>query len=114
MNTITREELKSMLERNEDVALVEVLSPPAFEAFHLPSAINVPLGDSFDERIQRAVPDKRRPVVVYCQNEQCTASPRAARRMEELGYEHVLEYAAGKDDWKSAGLHVDSSGAGRA
>jgi rhodanese-related sulfurtransferase len=109
MNTISREQLEKKMERSEEFALVEVLRPGDYEDFHLPGAINVPLGQGFDERIQHALPDKRCPVVVYCLDEKCNASPTAARRMEELGYEQVYDYAAGKRDWQAAGLRVKHS-----
>jgi rhodanese-related sulfurtransferase len=109
MNTISRELLEKKMERSEEFALVEVLGPDEYEDFHLPGAINVPLGAGFDRRIQRALPDKRCPVVVYCRDQDCNASPAAARRLEEIGYEHVFDYAAGKQDWKAAGLRVEHS-----
>jgi CBS domain-containing protein len=34
-------------------------------------------------------------------------SPRAASRLESLGFEHVYDYVAGKADWGSAGLALD-------
>jgi len=34
-------------------------------------------------------------------------SPRAAARLESLGFEHVYDYAAGKADWGSAGLPLE-------
>lgn len=57
MKAISREELKSFTAEN-NVALVEVLSRDHYEKFHLPNAINVPLGEGFDERIQQELPDK--------------------------------------------------------
>lgn len=107
MQEISREELKTMLDQN-GLALVEVLSPEAYEKFHLPGAVNVPLGDGFDQRIQNAVPHKNQPVVVYCLDAECQASPQAARRLEELGYGQVSDYEAGKEDWKAAGLPIES------
>lgn len=77
-----------------------------FAKFHLPGAINVPLGDDFEERIQKAVPHRDREVVVYCYDDDCDASPKAAKKMEKLGYTKVLDYEGGKMDWKSAGLPV--------
>jgi rhodanese-related sulfurtransferase len=109
MNMISREQLEKKMEQSEEFALVEVLGSDEYEAFHLPGAINVPLGAGFDERIQHALPDKRCPVVVYCMDQDCNASPAAARRLEELGYEHVYDYAAGKQDWQAAGLRVEHS-----
>lgn len=106
MQIITRDQLRRMLV--EDVTLVDVLTAEEFRRYHLPEAKNVPLDDRFDEGIQRAVPDKSKPVVVYCSSKDCSASPQAARRMDELGYEHVFDYEAGKVDWKTAGLPVES------
>jgi rhodanese-related sulfurtransferase len=35
------------------------------------------------------------------------ASSEEARELEEMGYERVLHYAAGKQDWIRAGLPVE-------
>ena len=105
MQTISREEVKEKL--RSDAAVIDVLAPETFRKFHLPHAVNVPVDDQFDEKIQQAVPDKSKPVVVYCYDQECTASPKAAERMEQLGYEHVFDYEAGKIDWQAAGLPVE-------
>ncbi len=34
-------------------------------------------------------------------------SPRAAARLESLGFEHVYDYVAGKADWASFGLPIE-------
>lgn len=106
MKSISREALNERL-ANDGIALVEVLSPEYYRKFHLPGALNVPLDDQFDEHIQEAVPNKDRTVVVYCYDSECQASPKAARRMEELGYRQVFDYEAGKVDWQEAGLPTE-------
>lgn len=109
MHVITREQLKEKLSSPEPVALIEALPEESFREYHLPDAINIPVGDErFDEKVQRAVPDKDTTVVVYCMDEQCDASPKAAKRIEELGYRHVYDYEAGKVDWKEAGLQTEA------
>jgi rhodanese-related sulfurtransferase len=108
MTEIDRDQLKRMMEENAAV-VVEVLSEDQYKDFHLPGAINVPLGDDFEQRITAAIPDRHQPVAVYCENEKCDASPRAAERMAKLGYNRVYDYAAGKMDWKEAGLPVRSA-----
>ncbi len=37
-------------------------------------------------------------------------SPRAAWRLEHLGFEEVYDYVPGKADWVAAGLPTDGSG----
>lgn len=107
MQTISRQNLKQKIDSNEDFTLIEVLPTDSFRDFHLPGAMNVPLSDeAFDENIQKAA-DKDNTVVVYCMNKECDASPKAARRMEELGFKHVLDYEDGKEDWKESGLPVE-------
>jgi rhodanese-related sulfurtransferase len=54
------------------------------------------------------VPDEDRDVIVYCKDADCDASPKAAKRMEQLGYRNVFDYAAGKEDWKIADLPEES------
>ena len=107
MQTIDRAELSRWIDEGRDFALVEVLSPQAYRSFHLPNAINVPVDQKrFEAAIERAVPAKDRPVVVYCHDQDCNASPQAAERMERSGYAQVYDYEAGKMDWKNAGLPV--------
>lgn len=103
---ISRTDVERMIDSGE-ATLVEVLDESQYADFHLPGAINVPLGGDFGEAIERAVPDKSRPVIVYCWDSDCTASPTAAKRMRQMGYEQVYDYAAGKADWKGAGLPVE-------
>lgn len=104
---ITTAQLKEKIDKREDFALVEVLSPETFAEFHLPGAINVPVDDTFEAGIQRAVPDKNKLVVIYCRNIECHASAKAVSRMEALGYTNVLEFHNGKEGWRAAGLPVE-------
>lgn len=106
MKSIRREDLNERL-ANDGLTLVEVLAPEYYRKFHLPGALNVPLDENFDERIQEAVPNKDQPVVVYCYDADCQASPKAAQRMEALGYRQVFDYEAGKVDWQEAGLPTE-------
>ena len=105
---IKTNDLKAKMDNKEDFVLVEVLGPETFAEFHLPEAINVTVDDTFEEEIQKAVPDKNKTVVVYCRDIECHASAKATRRMEALGYTNLLEYHNGKDGWRAAGLPVES------
>lgn len=104
---ITTQELKNKIDNKEDFVLVEVLGPETFAEFHLPRAINVPVDDTFEENIQKRVPDKNKLVVIYCRDIECHASAKAVRRMELLGYKNLLEYHNGKEGWKAQGLPVE-------
>ena len=63
--TISREELKSKLDRRDDFVLVETLDTARFEQAHLPGAINLP-PDRVRELAPKLLPDKSAEIVVYC------------------------------------------------
>lgn len=107
MKTISREETKQRIDSGQ-VAVIEALPEESFRQGHLPGAENAPVDVKFDERIQQLVPDKQRPVIVYCANTECPASKKAAQRMDQLGYVEVYDYVDGKADWKAAGLPTES------
>lgn len=110
MHVIDREEVKRIMQHHPDAVVIETLPEEAFAKEHIPGAVNVPVdAKDFDEQINEVVPNKRAHVVVYCANTQCNASPRAAQRLEALGYEHVYDYEAGKKDWKKAGFQIEAS-----
>jgi rhodanese-related sulfurtransferase len=110
MKTIDREQLQSWLQEGHNLTLVEVLDKEQFDKYHLPGAINVPVSeDHFEQNFERVVPDKTQPVVVYCANTECDASPRAARKLEAAGYKDVRDYEAGKADWREAGLPIEKA-----
>jgi rhodanese-related sulfurtransferase len=102
---ITRDELKAKMDRKDDFVLVEALSQRHYESSHLQGAINLPY--EFVDEAEKLLPDKKAEIVVYCMNPECAASAEEARELEAMGYERVLHYAAGKQDWIRAGLPIE-------
>ncbi|MGE0065791.1 MAG: rhodanese-like domain-containing protein [Solirubrobacterales bacterium] len=82
--------------------LVEVLPAEEYAEEHLPGAINIPL-KSLDAESTAAL-DKSQPVIVYCWDYLCDMSPRAAARLDSLGFERVYDYAPSKVDYLARGL----------
>lgn len=105
--TMTREDLKSKLDRGERFKLVNVLSPASFEHGHIPRSINVPLQE-LEERAP-SLWSRDEEIVVYCGSFECTASPTAARTLEKLGFTKVVDYEGGMADWRDAGYPVHES-----
>src|SRR4051812_29805774 len=81
--------------------LVDVLPEETFTQEHLPGAISIPL-QAIDKAAEQL--DRTKPVVVYCYDYQCDLSPRAAHRLEQLGFDEVYDYVAGKVAWLAFGL----------
>lgn len=109
MYIINRHKLKQKMDNNELQVVIEVLDQDTYESFHLPSALHVPLNDNFENRVQLVAPDKTKPVAVYCLGGRYNTALRAAQKMEqELGYQQVYYYEAGKMEWKDAGLPIET------
>lgn len=106
MTTVTRDELKAMLDRGESVTLVEVLAERAYRQWHLPGAVNLPLLAVRHWAEERLL-DKSAIIVLYCLRDVCTASKRAAPLLREMGYADVREYPGGKEDWRAAGYPIE-------
>jgi molybdopterin/thiamine biosynthesis adenylyltransferase/rhodanese-related sulfurtransferase len=67
----------------------------------IPGTLHIPRG-FLELRIERNVPDRETPVVLYCASG--TRSVLAARSLTELGYTNVSSLAGGFSAWKRAGL----------
>jgi len=89
---------------SEDGSLfVDVREPDEWDEGHIPEAVYTGRG-RLEQRIEGLVPDKSRPLVVYC-----SAGNRSAfsvKVLEELGYENVVNLASGFSDWKRNGYEV--------
>ncbi|HWU88871.1 MAG TPA: rhodanese-like domain-containing protein, partial [Kofleriaceae bacterium] len=82
-------------------AVIDVREADEYAQGTIPGAVHIPRG-FLEIRIERAVPDRDAPVVVYCGSG--TRSVLAARSLAELGYTNVRSLAGGFTGWKRAGL----------
>ena len=102
---ISRDDLRLRMAGTECPILVEALGAGFYQDAHLPGAINIPLGQ-VDRLAARLLPDRQKPIVVYCSGTGAS-SDAVARRLEELGYRTVAVYRGGKEDWVEHGLPVE-------
>src|SRR5882762_8312200 len=87
-------------------AIIDVREQHEFEESHLPGALHVPRGH-LESRIEGAVGDKSRQVVVYCASGQRSAL--AAHTLGSLlGYEDVASMTGGITLWKDRGFEVET------
>lgn len=105
---ISRQDLYDKLTGGKPPVLVEALGAAYFADAHLHGAVNIP-PDQVDRLAPRLLPDLDVDIVVYgsgsCQNSTVTA-----QRLTELGYQHVVVYDGGKEDWIEHGLAVERDG----
>ncbi len=86
-----------------DVAVVDVREQDEWDQGHLPGAVHVPRSH-LESRIEGAVPDRARRVVLYCASG--TRSALAAHTLAQLGYAQPESMTGGITLWRDRGLPV--------
>ncbi|EKD92746.1 MAG: Rhodanese-like protein [uncultured bacterium] len=106
--TTLPQELYAMIDRNEDLVLVDVLPQESYLRQHLPGAINIPIdSDNFETLVEDLIPDKSKLVIVYCEKKDCDESLRGAQRIAAMGYKNVSDYETGLEGWEQQGYEFD-------
>lgn len=102
IRTISREELKDKLSREEPIKLVMALNRWAFEAKHIPGSLHFD-----DPEDLYAALGKDDEIVVYCSTVDCLSSVALYRALMDRSYRNVRRYAGGLIDWEDAGLPLE-------
>jgi molybdopterin/thiamine biosynthesis adenylyltransferase/rhodanese-related sulfurtransferase len=87
----------------DNAAWVDVREQDEWQEGHIPGAVHIPRGH-LESRIEEAVPDRTRPVILYCASGNRSAF--AARTLSDLGYESVVSLTGGFTDWKRNGFEI--------
>jgi len=110
METVSTQDVQQMKQKGNGPAIINVLDEQYFRKEHIPGSENIPVSaDDFVQQVAQRVDSKTKPVIVYCANTECDASPKAAKLLDENGFENVYDYEGGMDAWKEAGLKVESA-----
>jgi rhodanese-related sulfurtransferase len=75
-----------------------------YEEGHLPGAVSLPYDEfmnHYAEVIDKVPMDS--PIVCYCRSVTCDLSDQLARELRLMGYEKVVLYRGGWDEWTEAG-----------
>jgi rhodanese-related sulfurtransferase len=102
IRTISREELKDKLSKEEPIKLVMALNRWAFEAKHIPGSLHFD-----DPEDLYAALGKEDEIVVYCSTVDCLSSVALYRALVDRDYRNVRRYAGGLIDWEDAGLPLE-------
>jgi molybdopterin/thiamine biosynthesis adenylyltransferase/rhodanese-related sulfurtransferase len=89
------------LQSAESPLFVDVREDDEWEEGHIPGAVHIARG-RLESRIEGLIPDKTRPLVVYCSAGWRSAF--ATKVLGEMGYEDVVNLAGGFTDWKRNGF----------
>src|SRR5260221_6481961 len=99
------DDVKAMLDRGEEVVLVDVREESEWAKDHLPGAVH--LGKGIIERdVEQKVPDTATPLVLYCGGG--FRSALAADNLQRMGYTNVISMDGGIRVWREKGYPVTS------
>lgn len=98
------QEGKRLVDQPGQSTVIDVREQNEYVQGFIPGAQWIPRG-FLEIRIEDAVPDRDRPVLLYCAGG--TRSALAARSLRELGYTDVTSLAGGFGAWKRAGYAFD-------
>jgi rhodanese-related sulfurtransferase len=94
-------ELTGMIDRKEDIVIVDVRFPSDFRKGHIPGAVNVPKGKWHEA----AGLSKDKLNVLYCYNQTCHMAAEAALELIAHGYP-VAEMEGGFATWEANGYPI--------
>ncbi|MBX5451331.1 molybdopterin-synthase adenylyltransferase MoeB [Thermogemmatispora sp.] len=97
------EALKRKAEGSQDLVLVDVREKHEWSEGYIPGALHVPRG-YLELQIEEAVPDKTKPVVLYCAGG--VRSLMAGATLKQMGYQNVISMAGGFGQWRARGYEV--------
>jgi len=66
-STISTKDLKSKLDKKQEITIVETLAPERYREAHLPGALNIP-PEQTKELAPQLLPNKNAEIVTYCTN----------------------------------------------
>jgi len=92
---ISPEEVKSMMEENEDFTLVDVRTQAEYDEGHIPGSVLIPV-DELEERAGGILADKDAKIVIYCRTGNRTKT--AGEILKRLGYRNLYDLG-GIVDW---------------
>lgn len=109
MLKVTTEQVERTMQSKHGIAVINVLDAEQYNKEHIPGTDNIPqAAEDFVRRVEQKVGEKDRPVVVYCASTECDASPKAAKKLEDAGFQNVYDYEGGTKAWKETGHEVEA------
>lgn len=103
---VSDEELKTAIENDEPIVILDVRDKDLYLESHLPGAISLPRA-AIELDIDEIVPDQDTKIVTYCGGE--TRGSLSAHTLQIMGYENASVLTGGFRGWKSAGLPIEKS-----
>jgi rhodanese-related sulfurtransferase len=103
---ITTSQLRSLLHDGSSFQFWNVLTDEYFHGEIIPGSRRVPL-DKIGREVAAGHLPKTTRIVVYCSGPSCPQSKSAGEKLITLGYQDVLVFEGGLEQWREAGLPLE-------
>ena len=87
-------------DRLDESLVLDVREPDEYEQGAIPGALHIPRGH-LEGQVEGKIPDHSTPIIVHCASGFRSAF--AAKTLQDLGYENVVNLAGGFNKWKDEG-----------
>ena len=106
IHELSAETLKSMIDSDEELYLIDVREDHEWASGHIPTAIHI--GKGIIERdIEKTIPDFHAKIIVYCSGGfRCAL---VANILQQMGYKDVHSLDLGSQGWLDAGYKLTES-----
>jgi len=106
IHELSSETLKTMIDSDDDLYLIDVREDHEWTTGHIPTAIHI--GKGIIERdIEKTIPDSQAKIVVYCSGGfRCAL---VADTLQQMGYTDVHSLDKGSQGWLDAGYKLTQS-----
>ena len=98
------ETLKTTIDNNEPVVILDVRDKALYDAEHLPGAISLPRA-AIELEIDELVPDQDTHIVAHCGGN--TRGSLSAHTLQIMGYKNASVLTGGFRGWKAASLPTE-------
>ena len=103
VKTIDVDELKSRLDNDSNLCLIDVREQDEWDEAHIPAAIHIPM-DLLATNIKKYVVDNKQPIYLHCHRG--GRSSNAAQQLSDLGYQEVYSVVGGLKAWSEKNYPV--------
>jgi rhodanese-related sulfurtransferase len=96
-------DVKAMIDKKENLILLDVRDGGEYSAGYLPGAINISRG-TLEFNVFSKIPDQNAKIYVYCKTK--ARSTLATKTLNDLGYKNAMLVDISFEDWVKAGYPV--------
>ena len=94
-----------------DILILDARPNADFQTGHIKGAINYPY-NTFDDWIEAFITSVATGtnIIVYCSGPHCTQATEVGEILMEMGYENIVHFPGGMEEWRANHLPVETEG----